>query len=162
MRIPKVTIKGLMITVAVFALDFYLVLEDFAGVFLPILGLNLGLILILRKERTKRRFWVGFEVLGLILLGMYVGMLRYQVDPYFAWPWTFYDFLFDQLSPAAQEAVAPWLDRLLESYPGESEVEMAIWQIILYESTCGLHLVLLATIGGWVWKVVGPKPLAVG
>jgi hypothetical protein len=121
--------------------------------------LNLGLILILRKERTKRRFWVGLEVVGLVLLGVYFWLLGNQREMVLAWPWTFYDFVLEHLSPTAQETVEPWLERLLDNYPGESEAEMAFWQIIRYESTIGLPLVLLATIGGWIWKMVGARPV---
>jgi hypothetical protein len=157
MRFPRVTIQGLMIATAVIAVDVYLLVMDWVVVFVLLLGLNLGLILILRKPRTQRRFWVGFEVVGLILLGISVGLIRYRGDLVSLWPSTCSNFVLDRLSPTAQDWAAPWLDRLTENYPGESELEMLGWSLVRYETTIGLPLVVLATIGGFFWKLVGPK-----
>jgi hypothetical protein len=162
MRIPKVTIKGLMIAVLILAVDCFLIVEVFYGVFLPILTLNFGLIQILRPRTRKRRFWVGSMVTGLVLLAVHVGLALNDEEFYGQWPSDVLNFVLGlvtlYLSPETQISVAPYLGRFLSLL--NDPIGANVFLIVVFETTIGLPLVVLATIGGWFWKRLGPRPVA--
>jgi hypothetical protein len=67
-RALRVTTAGMMLGVAVVAVDFFLIVDVFYGVLLIGLALNLGLVRMARSHGRKRRFWAGFEATGLAML----------------------------------------------------------------------------------------------
>lgn len=79
---PRLTIQGLMIAVAVAAVDIALFrlasregLEGVAVTAVPMLPLNIAIWLAIRSARPGRAFWVGYLVVGGLVLGSWVWML---------------------------------------------------------------------------------------
>jgi hypothetical protein len=99
-------------------------------------------------------------VTGLVLLAAYVGLIMHDEELYSQWPSNVYVFVLgnvmDTLSPEAQVSVAPYLERLV-SILGDPMGADA-FAIVVFETTLGLPLFVLSMIGGWIWKMVGPKP----
>ena len=151
MRIPRITIRRLMITIAVIALDCYFVIEVFLGILLPILVLNIGLVPMGLSRARKRRFWVGFELTGLLLLVAYSACLMVVAEPF--------PFLHEPLASVG-EYIPIRLAEALEMWIGSSSPSyvVPIFLIILIdEIVFGIPLLLLAVGGGLIAMWTGPR-----
>ncbi len=77
MRVPRVTIAGMMAAVAVVAFDcFAVMMTDLLGVVLIVIALDVGFIRWWRVRGPRRRFWAGFEAAGLAALLAYIACVR--------------------------------------------------------------------------------------
>ena len=87
MKLPRISIAGMMAAVAVVALDcFVLVMTDGAGVLLVGLILTVGFVCWWRGRGKGRRFWLGFEVAGLLALLTYISFVQTSDELIGQWP----------------------------------------------------------------------------
>ncbi len=72
MKYPRFTIARLMFAILVIAFNAALIRAFsqgmFSGVILLFFAMQVGLFLVLRSQGRPRRFWVGFEVVGIAVL----------------------------------------------------------------------------------------------
>jgi hypothetical protein len=152
MRVPRVTIAGMMAAVAVVAFDcFLLVMTDGAGVLLTGLALNVGLVLGWRGRGTRRRFWAGFVATALAVLLGYAICFSFEVAALTTYQWPL--FVFNQLIMAHLPPTAEdWVMGLLAD-----PMRQFIFILILFEVSCGLPMLLLAAIGGALAAWIGSR-----
>ena len=87
MKLPRVSIAGMMAAVAVVALDcFALITTGGVGVLLIGLILSVGFACWWRGHGRGRRFWLGFEVAGLVTVLVYVFFARSNDELIAEWP----------------------------------------------------------------------------
>ena len=87
MKLPRISIAGMMAAVAVVALDcFVLVMTDGGGVLLVGLILTVGFVCWWRGRGKGRRFWFGFEVAGLAAVLASIGFMQTSNELIFQWP----------------------------------------------------------------------------
>ncbi len=158
MRLPRITIKRIMIAVAAIAVDCYLVMRIDVGVLLPTIALNVGLILVLRQKTKGRGFWVGFETVGLLTLGIYAWLNAGDTTFVAQWPTAVINSVVERLPSSVQMTVFLWLDNnflILQ----DAAIGSYVFESIIFESTIGLPMVLHSVLGGWIWKKIRPRPI---
>lgn len=138
MKLPRISIAGMMTVVAVVALDcFVLAMTDGGGVLLAGLTLNIGFVCWWRSK--GRRFWLGFEVAGLAAVLAYIGFTQNGDELIVQWP----AYLLNHV---------PYGNDLWTSLAA-SKSQMAA--LVLFEVSYGLPMLLIASLGGLLTTVIG-------
>ena len=141
LRSVQFTVRGMMVAMAVIALDcFALVMTDGAGVLLIGLLLNIGFVRWRRTVARRRRFWGGFVATGLAAVLAYIGCTQMLGAAFILWPM---DIL--MIAPRYLPTVAgEWLDNSI----GTWSRHQLIFVITIFEVGFGLPMLLFALIGG--------------
>jgi hypothetical protein len=148
MRLPRTTIRRLMVAVAVIAFDCGCLIEGtFSGLLVPVLGLNVGLLRLTRTRDRARQFWTWFVVTNLLAVGGYVALAYVALEAAARWPTAVVNGVIWHLPGAA--AVA--LEQSLSAFLANS----SLGSLALLGTTIGVPLVLLAVAGGWVAVALG-------
>jgi hypothetical protein len=143
MRMPSVqfTVRGMMLTTAVIALDcFALVITDGAGVLLIGLLLNVGFVRWCRTQGRRRRFWGGFVAAGLVVVLAYIGCIQVLGDNFAQWP------LFILIN--TPQYLPTWAGEWLDNFIGTHSRFPLSFAVAIFEVGFGLPMLLLASIGG--------------
>lgn len=150
MRIPRAqfTVRGMMVAVAVIAVDcFVLVMTAGGAVLLIGLLLNVGLVRWWRTEGRHCRFWGGFVAAGLGAVLAYIVCLHTLGSAFEWWP----TIMFEN-SP---EYLPTWAVEWLESFVGV--LPTWVFAITLFEVGFGLPMLLFALIGGLLSAFIWPQ-----
>ena len=131
MKCPRITIAGLMAAVAVIAFDcFLLMMTDGAGILLVGLALTVGFVCWWRGRGKGKRFWLGFEVAGLAVVVAFIGTIQGSGGLILQWPAYLIEWGLVHL---------PYATALMDTLIGE---------IILFEVSFGIPMLLIASVGG--------------
>jgi hypothetical protein len=147
MRCPRITIAGMMAAVAVIAFDcFLLTMSDGAGILMVGLALPVGFVCWWRGQGKWKRFWLGFEIAGLVAVVAYIGTIQFSEGVILEWP----EYLLNR-----------GLDRLpyviaLQNSPASIESQIA--QVLLFELSYGVPMLLMASLGGILMALIASLP----
>jgi hypothetical protein len=140
MKLPRISIAGMMAAVAVVALDcFVLVITDGGGVLLVGLILTVGFVCWWRGRGKGRRFWFGFEVAGLAAVLAYIGFVQTSNELILQWP----TYLLNH---------APYANYLWTFLVA---IKSQIAGLVLFEVSYGLPMLLIASLGGLLTTLIG-------
>ena len=127
------SLAAMMAVVAVIAINcFMLAMTDGGGVLLILMALNVGLVRWWRGRGRGRRFWLGFEVAGLVAVLAYIGLMQTNNELIVQWP----VFLLNH---------APYMNGFWNSLA----INMSqIAGLLLFEVSYGFPMLLIAVLGG--------------
>ena len=139
MKLPRISIAGMMAAVAVVALDcFMLLMTDGGGVLLVGLTLTAGFVCWWRGRGKGRRFWLGFEVGGFAAVLAYIGFIQTNNELIVQWP----AYLLNH---------APYVDDLRTSLAANKS---QIAPLVLFEVSYGLPMLLIAFLAGLLTTLI--------
>jgi hypothetical protein len=143
MRRPRTTIVGLMAAVAVVALDFSLIrMMGYERGLVIGIALNVGIVRWWSSRGPSRRFWAGFEAIGLAAVLAFIGCSEAFPDTVPVCPLVPLYGLVPGLPTTTARRTAYYL-----AFPREIDpwhIIVILWEMAYY----GLPMVLLATLGG--------------
>ena len=147
MKLPRVSIAGMMAAVAVVALDcFALITTGGAGVLLIGLILSVGFACWWRGHGRGRRFWLGFEVAGLVTVLVYVFFARSNDELIAEWPMYVLDLGLKR-SPL-----------LVGFWTSLSKQQSQIAGLVVFEMFYAPLMALVASLGGMFAIMIGSSP----
>jgi hypothetical protein len=150
MRMPSVqfTVRGMMVAVAVIALDFFVLIMTDGGAGVLLIGplLNVGFVRWWRTQGRRRRFWGGFVAAGLGAVLAYIGCVQ-ALGPADLWPW----FIINSTLPYLPLRAAEWFEDIYDA-PNN-----LIFMITMFEVAFGLPMLLFAFIGGRLSAFTWPR-----
>lgn len=148
MKTPRSRIAWLMVMAGFTAIYCCLIKAPtyFAGCYLIGLSLIVGFPLIFRGRGPGRRFWAGFEAIGLITLVVFIACRTAFDQVVVRWPMILYESYRNSLSHLPPDVV-DWL--LGHIYVFDPRGNMTVLQMItVMETSYGLPMLLFAFIGG--------------
>jgi hypothetical protein len=148
MRLPRMTIRRLMVAVAVIAFDCGCLIEGaFSGLLVPVLALNVGLLRLTRTRDRARRFWAWFLVTDLLAVAGYVALAHVAEEAVAHWQTAVVNGVVSRLPGDAAAALEQSLFPFLADSP--------LGSLVFLETTIGVPIVLFAIAGGWIAVALG-------
>jgi hypothetical protein len=121
-------------------------MTDGAGILMVGLALTVGFLCWWRGHGKGKRFWFGFELAGLAAVVAYVATINLSEGLMIQWP-----FYLLQLGAV----YVPYVMELVESLEGSPAV---IREILLFEVSYGLPMLLIASLGGILTALLASLP----
>jgi len=154
----RVSIAGMMVAVAVVAVDCVLLMlpATFAGVYLTGIALQVGLAAWAFADPRGRRFVIGFEATGWALLLSFLLGRAFFNRAVVQWP----DFLYASYRSSLSDLTPEAVDWLLGHFSiPDPNGNLSVLQFFgVLELTFGVPMLLLASAGGLVARAV-PGPV---
>lgn len=154
----RFAIASRMTAVGIAAVDCGILVQlatSFAGGYLLALALQIGLFVMLRGTGRMRRFWIGFESIGLACLIAYVVCCSFFNGLILQWPSVLYQSYRSGLSNWSPEVVE-WL--LTHIYIVDPRGNLTVLQkLLVLEIPFGLPMLVLAAIGGGISASFGSR-----
>jgi hypothetical protein len=148
MRQSRMTTSGMMVAVAFCAADCFLIRfwGLFAGAYLMVIALQVGLFRMLRNRGCGRRFWVGFEATGLAVLLIYLACHQaFFTQMIVPWTYRFFDVIDGTMAHLPYGVFAFYRKYLFINMRGG----MSIFAIIaVQEVSFGIPMLMLASAVG--------------
>jgi hypothetical protein len=136
-----------MVAVAVIAFDcFLLTMTDGAGILMVGLALTVGFLCWWRGHGKGKRFWFGFELVGLVAVVAYIVTIQFSEGLILQWPAYLLNRGLDRL---------PYVIALQNS---PASIESQIAQVLLFELSYGLPMLLIASLGGILTALIASLP----